>query len=102
MPFRASIRPALRWAPAWKDSSVIFSTRASDTSDTTTMMAMATSGGSTIQGEIQASTARNSATKGRSTKVVRLAEAMKSRTDSKDLRLDENETTETGRLSMRR
>ena len=63
---------------------------------------MATRGGSTIQGEIQASTARNSSTKGRSTSVVRLAEAMKSRTDSKERRLEAKEPTDAGRLSMRK
>ena len=63
---------------------------------------MATSGGRIIQGEIQARASRNSRMKGRSTSVVIVAEAMKSRMDSKERRLAANDPTDTGRPSSRR
>ncbi len=53
-------------------------------------------------GEIQAITSRKSSTKGRSIRVVTVAEAMKSRTPSKARRLAAKEPTEAGRASMRR
>src|SRR5690606_37847430 len=97
-----STKPALRWALAWNDSVTKCSIRACATNDTINTTTIAITGGMIIQGETQANTARNSNTNGKSTSVVRLAEAMKSRTDSNDLKLAANDPTDTGRLSMRR
>ena len=66
------------------------------------MAAMATTGGISIHGDTQAIATKNRSTKGKSTKVVRLAEAIKSRTDSNERRLAANEPTDAGRLSMRK
>ena len=76
--------------------------RACAMNETISAAMMAAMGGISISGEIHHMASRNSSTKGRSTSVVRLAEAMKSRTDSKARRLEAKEPTEAGRLSMRR
>src|SRR5690606_4855773 len=76
--------------------------RACEKNDTIRTTIIATAGGSTSQGEIHASTAKNKNTNGRSTKVVRLAEAMKSRTVSKERKFAANEPTDTGRFSIRK
>src|SRR5690606_35574343 len=94
--------PALRWAAAWKVCLVRRSMRACANQEIPRMITMATTGGISIQGEIQASTAKNSNTKGKSTSVVKLAEAIKSRTDSKERRLAAKEPTDGGRFSMRK
>ena len=101
-PVSASTRVALRCDEAWNEAMVSASMRAWAASDTSRISTMATSGGSTIQGEIQTSASRNSRMKGRSTNVVMVAEAMKSRMDSNERRLAAKEPTDTGRPSMRR
>src|SRR3546814_11060036 len=99
MPFRVSIRPALRWALAWNESSVMRSIFVSEYNETIRIRIMATTGGMIIHGEIHPNTARNSSTKGRSTRVVRLAEAMKSRTDSNERTFDAKDPPDTSRLT---
>ena len=101
-PVSASTRVALRCDEAWNEAMVSASMRAWAASDTSRISTMATSGGSTIHGEIQTSASRNSRMKGRSTNVVMVAEAMKSRMDSNERRLAAKEPTDTGRPSMRR
>ena len=51
--------------------------------------------------EIQASTSKNSSAKGRSIRVVTVAEAMKSRTVSNERKLAAKAPTEAGRCAMR-
>ena len=58
------------------------------------------SGGTISQGDIHAMTNRNTNTKGMSTRVVIVAEATNSRTDSNARKLAANEPTEAGRSAM--
>ncbi|KAG1435167.1 hypothetical protein G6F57_021247 [Rhizopus arrhizus] len=76
--------------------------RACAASDTSRIRTMATRGGRIIHGEIQARAARNSTMHGRSTSVVIVADAMKSRMDSKDRRVAANDPTDTGRPYIRK
>src|SRR5690554_7805487 len=99
-PAKDSTKTALRCELAWKVCLLKFSKRCCVNKDTATIITMATKGGIIIYGEIQPNTTTNKNIKGRSTKVVRLAEAIKSRTDSKERKFDAKAPTEAGRPSI--
>src|SRR5699024_490775 len=100
-PDNDSTSTALRCALALNKSPLNLRIRHCEKKDAAKTTTAAIAGGSIKYGDNQPNTAKNKNKKGRSTNVVKLAEAIKSRTASKERKLAAKAPTEEGRLSRR-